>query len=105
VKDRTPYAHRLRWRTSHSDEVRIRKVAPRHGKAVQVAHEADDPTVVISSAVHYANGSSAPCLSIYTPTPASPPFDRSSSPTMFPSGSLIVTSHPTGTSYGSSLNL
>jgi hypothetical protein len=41
----------------------------------------------------------------YTPTPASPPFDRSSSPTMFPSGSLIVTSRPTGTSYGSSLNL
>ena len=40
---------------------------------------------------------------LYTPTPASPPFDRSSSPTMFPSGSLIVTSRPTGTSYGSSL--
>ena len=51
------------------------------------------------------NGFSDLRLPTYTPTPASPPFDRSSSPTMFPSGSLSVTSRPTGTSYGASLNV
>jgi hypothetical protein len=39
------------------------------------------------------------------PSTGSPPFDGSSRPTMLPSGSLRVTRRPTGTSYGSSLNV